>query len=96
MLMVSAHPGEHLAELLDDCGIEAAQLSEAIGVPLAEIEDVLAERADLSADFAVRLSKWTGQSPEFWVRLDAHHRAVRAMRAGRAAIDAIRPREDAA
>ena len=96
MLMISAHPGEHLRELLGDLAMTAGDLADALHMPLSQVEAVLQEREGMSADFAVRLSRWTGQSLEFWVRLDAHHRAVEALKAGRAEIEAITPREDAA
>ena len=96
MLMVAAHPGEHIQELLDDYAMDAAALARALKVPTQRVTDVLTQRTDLSADLALRLARWLGQGPEFWVRLDAHHRAVRAMNANRAAIEAIEPKVDAA
>ena len=96
MLMISAHPGEHLRELLDDCGVTARELADMLGVTRGHVEAVLDRRDGMSADFAVRLARWTGQSPEFWVRLDAHHRAVEALRAGRDEIEAITPHGQAA
>ena len=96
MLMVAAHPGEHIQEILDDHGLDAAGLAEVLHVPEQTVADVIAERTDLPADLALRLARWLGQSPEFWVRLDAHYRAVRAMNANRAAIEAVKPRADAA
>ena len=58
MLMVAAHPGEHIQEVLDDYAMDAASLARALNVPTENVAEVLAQRTDLSADLALQLARW--------------------------------------
>lgn len=94
--MISMHPGEHLAEVLEGRRVTVVALANALDVPVEAIEDLLEERSDLTPDMAWRLARWSGTSAQFWMNLDSHHRLVRTYEANRAAIDAIEPQPSAA
>jgi addiction module HigA family antidote len=63
------HPGEHLAEELQELGISAAELSRQIDVPVNRITGILHGQRGITADTALRLGHWFGTSPEFWMNL---------------------------
>lgn len=64
------HPGQILAEdVLAELGMNANQLGEALGVAPNCIAEILSGRRSITADTALRLSRWLGSSPEFWLNL---------------------------
>lgn len=64
------HPGEILAEdVLAELGMNANQLGEALGVPANRISEILRGRRSITADTAIRLGRWLGSSPQFWMDL---------------------------
>ena len=63
------HPGEHLAEILEELGISRYRLAKAIGVPPIRINDIVHCRRSITADTALRIGKALGMTPEFWLNL---------------------------
>jgi addiction module HigA family antidote len=63
------HPGEHLAEALDELSMSAAELAREIQVPTNRITSILNGERAVSADTALRLGHWFGTSAEFWLNL---------------------------
>ncbi len=63
------HPGEHLAEFLQELGISQYRLAQAIGVPPIRINDIVHCRRSITADTALRIGKALGMTPEFWLNL---------------------------
>ncbi len=64
------HPGEILQEeFLKPMGITAYKLSQAIGVPQTRTSQILKGRRKITADTALRLSKFFGTSTKFWLGL---------------------------
>ena len=63
------HPGEHLAEALEELGMSAAELARQLNVPTNRITGILNEERAVTADTALRLGHWFGTSGEFWLNL---------------------------
>ena len=63
------HPGEHLADELQELGMSARELARAIKVPTTRITDILRGRRGISGDTALRLGQYLGVSPDFWMNL---------------------------
>jgi antitoxin HigA-1 len=64
------HPGEILAEdVLAEIGMNARQLGQALGVPPNRISEIQRGSRSVTADTALRLGRWLGISPEFWLNL---------------------------
>ena len=63
------HPGEHLAEILDELGISQYRLAKAIGVPPIRINEIVHCRRSITADTALRIGQALGTTPEFWLNL---------------------------
>ena len=65
------HPGEHLAEFLDDLGISQYRLAKTIGVPPRRINEIVHGRRSVTADTALRIGQALGMTPEFWLNLQS-------------------------
>lgn len=65
------HPGEHLAEQLEELGMPAAELGRRLGVPTNRITAILHGRRAITGDTALRLGHFFGNSPLFWLNLQA-------------------------
>ena len=63
------HPGEHLAEQLEELGMSAAELARQLKVPTNRITEILKGQRAVTGDTALRLGHFFGTSPEFWMNL---------------------------
>lgn len=64
------HPGEVLIEeFLKPLEISAYRLSKDINIPQTRISAIIKGRRRITADTALRLSKYFGTSPKFWLGL---------------------------
>ena len=63
------HPGEHLAELMNELGITQYRLAKAMGVPSIRVHDIVHCRRSITADTALRLGQALGMTPDFWLNL---------------------------
>ena len=78
MARTAIHPGEHLAEELDELGLSAAELARQIDVPVNRITAIINGQRGITADTALRLGHWFGTSPEFWLNLQSIYELRRA------------------
>lgn len=66
------HPGEVLREeFLVPMQISQYRLAQGISVPPRRINEIVHEKRAVSADTALRLGRFFGMSPEFWINLQA-------------------------
>lgn len=64
------HPGEVLSEeFLNPLGITAYRLSKDVGIPQTRFSEILKGNRRITADTALRLSKYFGNSAKFWLGL---------------------------
>jgi len=63
------HPGEILADELEEINISAAELARLLAVPANRISQILAGKRGITADTALRLAQYFGTSAEFWMNL---------------------------
>ncbi len=68
------HPGEVLQEdFLDGFGITQHKLAVAIRVPPRRINEIVHGKRRISADTALRLGRYFGVDPQFWINLQARY-----------------------
>jgi len=73
------HPGEILLEeFLKPMGITQYRLAKEVGVPQRRIGEIVAGARAVTADTALRLSRFFGMSEGFWIGLQADYEAARA------------------
>ena len=68
-----AHPGRLLKRELSARGLSANKLAIAFGVPSGRITDILNARRSITADTAVRLGRFFGSRPQFWLDLQSQY-----------------------
>ena len=67
-------PGEMLKEeFLAEYGLSQNRLAKAIGISPNRIADIVNNRRRITADTALRLSLYFGNSAEFWINLQGHY-----------------------
>jgi len=67
-------PGEMLKEeFLVEYGLSQNQLAKAIGISPNRIAEIVNNRRRITADTALRLSLYFGNSPEFWLNLQTRY-----------------------
>ena len=71
MARTPIHPGEILAEKLDELGVSPTELSRQIRVPANRISQIINGKRAVTGDTALRLAHWFGTSPQFWMNLQA-------------------------
>jgi len=72
--IANIHPGEILQEeFLIPMGISAYKLSKSIGVQQTRISLIIKGERGITADTAMRLSKYFGTTPEFWMNLQREY-----------------------
>jgi addiction module HigA family antidote len=69
MARSAIHPGEHLAEQLDELRMSAAELGRQLKVPTNRITGILNGQRAITGDSALRLAHFFGTSAEFWLNL---------------------------
>ena len=86
-------PGEVLREeFLKPHGLNLSGLARELGVPPGRISQILNNRRAITADTALRLGRYFGTSPRFWLNLQSEYDLRRARRDGGAEIERkIRP-----
>ena len=68
------HPGEILrAEFLEPLGISQNRLAREIGVPPRRINEIVHGKRAITADTALRLSKFFGTTAQLWLNLQSHY-----------------------
>jgi addiction module HigA family antidote len=67
-------PGEMLKEeFLEEYGLSQSRLAKAVGISPNRIAEIVNNRRRITADTALRLSLYFGNSPEFWMNLQTHY-----------------------
>jgi addiction module HigA family antidote len=91
---VTTHPGEVLGEeFLAPLGMSVNALAMALRVPATRIGAIVKGERSVTADTALRLARFFGTSPEFWVNLQAMHDLTKARRDSGGKIERdVRPR----
>ena len=67
------HPGRLLKRELAAPSLSANRLALDLGVPSGRITDILNGRRSITADTAVRLGRYFGNSPQFWLDLQGQY-----------------------
>ena len=89
------HPGEVLREeFMIPLKITAYRLSKDLGIPQTRISEILKGRRRISADTALRLSKYFGNSPKFWLGLQDDYDLEEELNSRKREFQKIKRRKD--
>ncbi len=67
------HPGVYLRELLEELGVTQYRLARDIRVPAMRISHVVRGSRPVTAELALRLGRYLGQSPRYWQNLQSRY-----------------------
>nr|WP_294529201.1 HigA family addiction module antitoxin [uncultured Rhodopila sp.] len=81
MARTPIHPGEHLADELQELGMSAAELARQIAVPVNRVTQIINGQRAITADTALRLGHWFQTGPEVWLNLQQLYELRRAREA---------------
>ena len=92
--MRPVHPGEVLAEELEELGLSANALAKALCVPTNRITAILNGQRGITADTALRLSCYFGTTPLLWLNLQRTYELRKAeIKSGAEIVDQVHPRD---
>lgn len=100
MILVSRepiHPGEFLREeYMPELGLSVAALAEKLGVTRQTVNAIVSEKRGLSPDMCLRLGRFFGTTPQFWMNMQAKVDIWHSLALHKDDIQAIEPLEIAA
>mgnify|MGYP005852996759 FL=1 len=72
--MPPIHPGETLREdFLKPLGLTAHRLAIELRTPVTRVNDIVRGKRSITADTALRLARYFGTTPQFWMNLQANY-----------------------
>ncbi len=93
MTRPAIHPGEVLMDTLEELNINATKVARVLKVPTNRITQILNGQRAITADTALRLGRWLGTSPEFWLNLQKSYKLRLAEQESGKDIESIVPRQ---
>lgn len=85
------HPGEFLKEMLEDLGTSQAEFARAIGVSSMRVSHVVNGSRPVTAELALLFGRAFGQSPQYWLNLQAAYDLKTAELAMKDRLRVVRP-----
>lgn len=67
------HPGIYLKELLDELKLSQYRLAKDLGVPAMRVNYVINGKRPVNAELALRLGRYFGQEPRYWINLQSRY-----------------------
>ena len=90
------HAGEILGDELKEVGLTGRKLADILQLPPDRLDEMLAGQRDLTADTALRLARYFGTSPDFWMNLQTSYELDLARRQLGSGIESIPQRQHGA
>ncbi|CAN5854425.1 HigA family addiction module antitoxin [soil metagenome] len=95
-VQLPAHPGEDLADELAEIGVGQAELARALHVPRSRISEIIRGNRPITADTALRLSRYFGTSERYWINMQTHYDLEIAKHQHADELTRVAPRDTAA
>jgi antitoxin HigA-1 len=87
------HPGEILREeYMKPLGLSVYALAKELKLTRPRLNDIVVERRAITADTAIRLGKYFGTTPQFWMNMQSSYELREAENANRKIVESIAPR----
>jgi len=87
----AVHPGEFLKEMLEDLDTSQAEFARTIGVSSMRISHVVKGARRVTAELALLFGRAFGQSPQYWLNLQAGYDLKTAERIMKGRLRGVRP-----
>ena len=88
--MPAIHPGEFLKEIVDELGLSQVALAQALGISTMRVSHVLKGSRPVTAELALRLGRVMGQTPQYWLNLQASYDLKLAQLANQDSLSGLR------
>ena len=75
------HPGEHLAEFLEEHRLSQYRAAQDMSIPPRRLNEIVLGKRGISADTALRLARYFGTTPQFWMNLQDRYEVETAQAA---------------
>ena len=72
------HPGAYLRELIEELTLSQYRLARSLGVTAMRISLLVHEKRPVTAELALRLGRFFGQDPRYWLNLQSHYDMAKA------------------
>ena len=72
-IRIPTHPGEILKDELQARSLSANRLALDLGVPSGRVVEIINGKRGISPDTALRLGRYFGNSPQFWMNLQVQY-----------------------
>lgn len=93
--MAPIHPGEILADELDELEMTPDQMDKCLAVPTGTVSAILAHERGIDADFALRISRYLGAGERLWMNLQvSYDLKVAEEKVGPQILKEVTPRPD--
>lgn len=90
---IATHPGALLREQIEEMELSVHRVARDVGLPATRLHEIVHERRGVSAETAIALGAYSGQSPEFWMNAQKTFELSKALVENGPAIRArVRPR----
>ena len=76
---VATHPGALLREQIRELKLSVHEVARDCGLPSTRLHEIVHERRGVSAETAIALGEYFGQTPEFWVNAQKIHELSREL-----------------
>ena len=76
---IATHPGALLREQVSEMEVSVHRLARDIGLPATRLHEIVHERRGVSAETAIALGTYFGQSPEFWMNAQKTYELSKAL-----------------
>ena len=70
---ITIHPGEILADELEEIGVTPTELARQLNVPPNRVTQIIHSQRSITGDTAVRLGHWFGNEPQFWINMQSQY-----------------------
>jgi len=89
------HPGEILrTEYLEPLSMSSNSLAACLSLTAARVNEIVREKRGITPDTALRLSRYFGTTPEFWLNLQMNYELGRAIHdEGKLIMETVKPRD---
>lgn len=76
---IATHPGALLMEQIKEMGLSVHRVARDSGLPATRLHEIVHERRGVSAETAIALGAYFGQTPEFWINAQMIHELSREL-----------------
>jgi antitoxin HigA-1 len=71
--IMPVHPGIYLKEILDEFGLSQYRLAKDLSISAMRISLIIKGRRPVTAEMALRLGRYFGQTPRYWMNLQTRY-----------------------